>query len=369
MNSFEWDECFVTGLDTVDVQHHELVDLINRFGELLMQSGAATQVEADCLFEELANYTRHHFKEEEALMHSSGLDSRHIKHHCGEHAKFLQDLMYLHAEMGNANANSATNLLSFLTNWLAYHILGTDHYMARLMSAMGKGQTTRAAYLAEQKNRDPATIILLRSMTTLFNQVTERNRALHELNQTLEAKVASRTHELVDMNHHLEDMAMTDVLTGLPNRRHAMRCLDQDWKDSTANDTPLACVMIDADGFKGVNDNYGHDAGDEVLRQLARRLKQSVRSDDVVCRIGGDEFLVICTYTSLNGAKTTAEKLRRDISAMRIPAGAGVWQGSVSVGVAERARSMNAADDLLKLADDAVYVAKRSGRNCVMTVQ
>ncbi|MBV5347274.1 bacteriohemerythrin [bacterium] len=369
MNSFEWDKCFVTGLETVDEQHHELVNLINRFGELLMQSAAATRDEVDCVFKELTNYTCYHFKEEEALMHSCGLDSRHIKHHCGEHAKFLQNLTFMHLEVQRDDAVSGTNLLSFLTNWLAYHILGTDHYMARLMSAIKDGQTTRAAYLAEQQNRDPATVILLRSMTTLFNQVTERNRTLLELNQTLEARVASRTHELVDMNHHLEKMAMTDVLTGLPNRRHALRCLDQDWKDSTANDTPLACVMIDADGFKGVNDLYGHDAGDEVLRQLARRLKQSVRSDDVVCRIGGDEFLVICTYTSLDGAKTTAEKLRRDVSALRIPAGEGIWQGSVSVGVAERARSMNAADDLLKLADDAVYVAKRSGRNCVMTVQ
>ncbi len=128
-------------------------------------------------------------------------------------------------------------------------------------------------------------------------------------------------------------------------------------------------MMIDADGFKVINDTYGHEAGDEVLRQLARCLKNSVRNDDVVCRLGGDEFLILCGLTNLTGAITIAEKLRREVAALRIPAGAGVWQGSVSVGVAERTSVLDTFDDLLKLADDAVYAAKRNGRNCVATVQ
>lgn len=131
----------------------------------------------------------------------------------------------------------------------------------------------------------------------------------------------------------------------------------------------MACMMIDADGFKVINDSYGHDAGDVVLRQLARCLRNSVRNDDVVCRLGGDEFLIVCGHTTLAGALITAEKLRREVSTLRVSAGDGIWNGSVSVGVAERTPSLKTFEELLKLADEAVYAAKRNGRNCVATVQ
>jgi diguanylate cyclase (GGDEF)-like protein len=259
--------------------------------------------------------------------------------------------------------------LAYLTNWLAYHILGTDQTMALLIAAVEQGKSQHEAYLAAHHARDPATTILLQSVTTLFNQVTEVNRDLLELNQSLERRIAERTSELLSLNLQLETMALTDVLTGLPNRRHALQCFEQLWQQSTANKTPLSCMMIDADGFKSINDTYGHDSGDEVLRQLSRCLRNSVRNDDVVCRLGGDEFLILCDHTGLFGATTTAEKLRQEVALLRVPAGSGVWQGSVSVGVAERTNSTLGFDDLLKLADNAVFAAKREGRNRVATVQ
>jgi hemerythrin len=353
----------------VDKQHHELIDIMNHFGELLTQPDGSAQEEVDRVFGKLADYAKFHFREEEAMMAATGLDSRHIKHHCEAHAKFLEDVTHMHMATDHANRESANNLLAFLTNWLAYHILGIDQHMARLLKAIKQGMTAHEAYLDEQKEHDPATATLLRSMKILFDQVSKRNRALLELNQTLEARVASRTSELVDMNHQLENMAMTDVLTGLPNRRHAMRCLKNYWQQSAESGTPLACMMIDADGFKMVNDRFGHEAGDEVLCQLARCLKNSVRNDDVVCRLGGDEFLILCDHTTLTGAKTIAEKLRLEVSALRVSVGTGVWEGSVSVGVAERTPPMGALDDMLRLADDALYIAKRNGRNDVATVQ
>lgn len=195
--------------------------------------------------------------------------------------------------------------------------------------------TTRASGLARHC-KDPATATLLQAMNRLFNQVSERNRELFELNRTLEARVAERTHELLEANHQLENMAMTDVLTGLPNRRHALHSFQAEWQRSVANGQPLACIMIDADGFKAINDTYGHDAGDEVLRQLSARLKDTVRNDDLVCRLGGDEFLIICGNTTRDGAMQTAEKLCHAVSLMRVAAGGGVWSGSISLGVAVR---------------------------------
>jgi hemerythrin len=369
MDAFQWNECFVTGVTMVDEQHHELVNIMNRFGEVLMKSDESTQAELDRVFGELADYSRYHFQEEETMMHAIGLDSQHIKHHCEEHARFLQDVTRMHTATGLAGREGASRLLTYLTNWLAYHILGTDQTMALLVTAVRQGKSQHDAYLAAQQGRDPATAMLLRSMTTLFNEVTDSNRALLDLNQTLETRIADRTSELLNLNQQLESMALTDVLTGLPNRRHALRCFEQLWRESTQKKTPLACMMIDADGFKAINDNYGHEAGDEVLRQLARCLRNAVRNDDVVCRLGGDEFLILCDHTELAGAVTSAEKLRREVAALRVPAGSGVWQGSVSVGVAERTPSLAVFEELLKLADNAVYVAKQNGRNCVATVQ
>jgi hemerythrin len=369
MESFQWDACFVTGLEMVDEQHHKLVDVINRFGNALMLQGGAVKYEVDTLFGELADYTKYHFREEEEMMHRVGLDGRHIVHHRGEHEQFLKDVTYMHASLDSDNRDSGSTLLTFLTNWLAYHILGTDHHMARLIQGIKSGETARTAFLSAQKDKDPATAMLLRSMTALFNQVSERNRALFELNRTLEARVEARTRELSNANERLESMAMTDVLTNLPNRRHAMLCLSNEWKKSVDSDIPLSCMMIDADGFKAINDQYGHDAGDEVLRELSKCLRRSVRNDDIVCRLGGDEFLIICGYTDLHGAMKTAQKLRAEVAQLRVPAGSGCWVGSVSVGVAQRSPDMQFEEDLLKRADEGVYAAKNSGRDCVSTLQ
>ena len=105
---------------------------------------------------------------------------------------------------------------------------------------------------------------------------------------------------------------------------------------------------------------------DEVLRQLAHTLKDSVRTDHFTARLGGDEFLIICPDTDLNGALIIAEKMRCVVDAMRVPTGNdGVWKGSISVGVACRAEAMKGPDDLIKAADNGVYLAKEAGRNCV----
>lgn len=352
----------------VDEQHRHLVEVINQFGELLMRPQGSSAAEMESVFDELARYAQHHFQEEEALMESAALDQRHIEHHKQEHVQFLRDVVYLHAGVTASNREQAQSLLNFLTNWLAYHILGSDQLMAWLMAASNEGKSQEEAYRSYLAGKDPATATLLQAMNRLFNQVSERNRELHELNQTLEARVAERTQALSEANQQLENMAMTDVLTGLPNRRHAMVAFEAEWQNSELKGVPLSCMMLDADGFKGINDNYGHDAGDAVLRQLARKLSEAVRTDDMVCRLGGDEFFIICANTPLDGALLTAEKVRSEVASMRVAAGAGVWQGSVSIGVAVRTPEMRGIEDLLKCADEGVYAAKRNGRNCVATV-
>ena len=358
MESFQWDQCFVTGQAMVDEQHHYLVDLINQFGRQLRQPEGASEQEILQLFQELFRYTQYHFAEEEDLMVRSWDDMRHTAHHKAEHSQFLQDVQSMHEGMSSGNAETAKELLQFLSNWLAYHILGSDQLMACLMEAATAGTSQRDAFDAFKKGRDPATATLLQAIQGLFEQISDRNRKLVNLNKTLELRVAERTQKL-------EAMAMTDALTGIPNRRQALLSLHREWLIAERHKTPLACMMIDTDSFKAINDTYGHDAGDEVLRQLSQRLRDSVRADDIVCRLGGDEFLIICARTPVDGAMQVAEKIRLDAANLRVAFNGGEWCGSISVGVALKTDAMHKEEELLKAADQSMYTAKQNGRNCV----
>jgi len=369
MESFHWDRHFETGLETVDQQHHALVDLINRFGEMLTRLEEVSPAEIETLFNELTAYAQYHFQEEEESMRQFGIDAQYIAAHMKLHRSFMEELDYMHGAAANQR-KASERLLKFLTHWLAFHILGTDQSMARQVRAILSGQSATAAFQAEKKLKEGATEPLLAALNGLFSLVSDRNRELVELNRTLEDKVEERTRSLNEANRQLEEVSRTDVLTGLPNRRHAMAQFSKLWSDSTQGNAPLACLMVDADGFKIINDRYGHDAGDEVLRRLSRELREAMRTDDFVCRLGGDEFLIICPNTSLEGCWKAAEDLRAKVAELRVGLdGGGEWRGSVSVGVAARTKTMKAPEDLIKAADEGVYIAKRDGRNRVACAQ
>ena len=161
--------------------------------------------------------------------------------------------------------------------------------------------------------------------------------------------------------------SLTDMLTGLPNRRHALHKLGVLWEQSIKGATPLACMIIDADHFKKVNDSYGHNAGDIVLCELAKTIQDAVRSDDIACRLGGDEFFVICPDTDEEGGLNIAEYIRKMVSELHVAISNDIWHGSISIGLATRAANMKNVKDLIKIADNSVYMAKRDGKNCVRT--
>lgn len=175
--------------------------------------------------------------------------------------------------------------------------------------------------------------------------------------------------ELAVTNRRLQEVALTDSLTGLPNRRFAMERLRQEWAASSRNRRPVACMVIDVDNFKKINDTYGHDVGDATLKVIAAGFRKALRSQDVVCRVGGDEFLVICPDTTLEAALVCGERVRRAIEQVPIQAGNGKLCASLSVGVAVREPGMRDPDALMKSADRGVYAAKQRGRNKVGTVQ
>ena len=171
--------------------------------------------------------------------------------------------------------------------------------------------------------------------------------------------------ELAISNRRLGNAAMTDVLTGLPNRRAGMEALSRDWSASKRTGQPVAALMIDVDLFKSINDRHGHAVGDQVLQEVARALQTAARQDDSISRIGGEEFLVVCHDTEARAALLAAERLRKMVKALKISIGGVDIPTSVSVGVAIRESGMETADDMMKAADKALYAAKHAGRNRV----
>lgn len=175
--------------------------------------------------------------------------------------------------------------------------------------------------------------------------------------------------ELAVTNRRLQEAALTDSLTGFPNRRYLITRLAQEWAASLRSRRPLSCMVIDVDAFKQINDTHGHDVGDAVLVQAAAALKLALRSQDVIARIGGDEFLVICPETSLEAAIVCGERLRKAVEGVVVTAGDNRIKVSISVGVATRDAAMSDPDALVKRADQGAYAAKQRGRNKVGTVQ
>jgi diguanylate cyclase (GGDEF)-like protein len=181
-------------------------------------------------------------------------------------------------------------------------------------------------------------------------------------------RVAYRTRQMLDLAlrrySDLEELAYRDELTELPNRRGASRQLDVLISRARRHGHQLAFLLIDADRFKAVNDEHGHAVGDVVLRELAARLRERVRREDVVGRWGGEEFVVALPETAPDGAVAVAESLRSGIAATPIEAGGVSLRMTVSIGVA--AWTGQELDDLVARADTALYGAKASGRNRVV---
>jgi two-component system cell cycle response regulator len=163
------------------------------------------------------------------------------------------------------------------------------------------------------------------------------------------------------------EAAITDALTGLHNRRYMESHLATLVEQAAARGKPLTVLVLDIDYFKAINDTHGHDAGDDVLREFAIRIRKSIRGIDLACRFGGEEFVVVMPETDLAVATMVAERLRRRIASEPFPIqqGARRIEVTISVGIAGLGSGDSAAA-VLKRADQALYRAKRDGRNRVV---
>ena len=192
----------------------------------------------------------------------------------------------------------------------------------------------------------------------------------HDLELDIEAANNDRINKTPVMQNILTDLnklVLEDSLTGLYNRRYFNRALESEMMRNNREFHPLTLAILDVDHFKLINDTYGHDAGDEVLKALAMIMHKNVRQSDALMRIGGEEFAVIMPNVRYQVAVDVMERLRNDIENMVIPFNGDELRTSVSIGITVREpNKFVSVDELYKQADQALYQAKETGRNKVV---
>lgn len=194
-------------------------------------------------------------------------------------------------------------------------------------------------------------------------QLLETNRQL--LHQSEE--LMQQSEELHRINEEFKKLSVTDPLTGLFNRRRFEELMETEMQMSLRHGDTNSLVVIDIDFFKKINDGYGHPAGDKVLKQVAQTLKRRLRKTDILCRIGGEEFVVLCKRADKTAALDIGEKLRSTIESQPIEVHDDMISITISVGMATMDGSDTSfnTDTLYRQADHAVYHSKQSGRNCI----
>ncbi len=186
-------------------------------------------------------------------------------------------------------------------------------------------------------------------------------RSILDMAQELEATL----NQLKSERDQFEEMAYTDPLTGLANRRFFMKEAEQFFQYARRYNEPITLIMLDIDDFKLINDTHGHDVGDKVLKNLAQVIRNNIRKSDIAARYGGEEFIILLPSTDENGALLVAERIRQDFKNTSVSINGESVSTTVSVGIATMGES-NEFEELIKKADSALYEAKKQGKDKVV---
>ncbi|RTL50278.1 MAG: PleD family two-component system response regulator [Bradyrhizobiaceae bacterium] len=249
--------------------------------------------------------------------------------------------------------------------------LGLENYDGlRLCSQARSLERTRSVPILAISDADN-NARLLRGLEIGVNDYLLRPVDKNELLARARTQIRKRryTDQLRDNVQNSIEMAITDALTGLHNRRYLESHVGTLAEQAASRGKPLALMILDIDHFKSINDNYGHDAGDDVLREFAVRIRKSIRGIDLAARYGGEEFVIVMPETDLHVAGIVAERLRQSIAreGFSIEKGARRIDVTISVGIATLDNKGEPVADVLKRADQALYRAKKDGRNRVVS--
>jgi two-component system cell cycle response regulator len=234
------------------------------------------------------------------------------------------------------------------------------------LRSLPEGRNVPILVVVSDSDRRKLTQALEMGVNDYLTRPVDKNELVARVRTQLrKKKYADRLRHNVQLSL---EMAITDQLTGLHNRRYMARHLDNLIAEAQRTGKPLAFVIMDIDFFKRVNDSHGHDIGDEVLREFAKRIAANVRGIDLVCRYGGEEFVVVMPDTDVAYAYSVAERLRKSIETTPVDISRPPHRLNItiSIGIAKSEGENDTAEALLHRADQALYRAKRTGRNRVV---
>ncbi|MBF0383674.1 MAG: bacteriohemerythrin [Magnetococcales bacterium] len=362
---FPWNDNFSIGIEQIDNQHKNLVDLINELTATLIQND---EMELTRVFDELATYAEYHFADEEKIWEKFFDDDKWLQSHSKSHKSFLPQIIKMKEELIDLPLSVIIEkIIKFLIRWLAFHIIDNDKRMATVISYMEGGKSLKNAKKQAKEDMSGATGLLIETMLTMYDGLS--SRTLDLLRERLERIKAEK--KLQEAYSKLEELATTDQLTGLFNRRHFDQIFEQEFRRAMRNKNAITFMMFDVDHFKKLNDRYGHIGGDVALKKIGTLLKQLCRRPgDFAFRLGGEEFGIITLEQSYDDAKEFAENLRTNIEDLGVPNvdSAVVDHMTVSIGLITKKPEQNDNPDLfMRTADDRLYMAKEQGRNQVVS--
>lgn len=343
--AFEWTASFDTGIPVVDQQHHALVDMVNEVSPTLTSGEPISTEHCSRLLDRLLDYAAKHFKTEEELMRGHGVDERHVSQHLASHANFVGQVVELRAALESRDDQDlSANMLGFLIHWLSVHILDVDQRMARQITLIERGESPARAFETTQQ---------------AVPDESARGALIAVLGDIHDALRARRLN--ADAAPNLADF---DQLTGLPNRRHFLKILEQAAKAAQGQGTVVGLLLVDVDDLTTINQTIGHARADQLLIMIAGRLREISRRLDIAARTGDDEFaLALIGGHDEAGVIDAAERLFQALSQPMLVA-AEEQRFSLSAGLAVLPGDASEGGLLLAAAESAQAAAKREGGAC-----
>ncbi len=360
---FPWNENLETGIEIIDEQHKKLIELLNQLTDTLVKGDA---VELTRVFDDLAAYAKYHFETEEAIWAPCFGDDPWLVSHQDTHSSFLPKVIELKEEQGDKPlVEIVEHVVKFLIRWLTFHIIKNDKRMAIVMRKVEAGFSLEDAKEISDEEMSGSARVLIDTVLNMYDALSSRTIAL--MRERIKREKAEE--QLRESNLKLADLAKTDQLTELFNRRHLDDIFERELRRATREKRFLSFIMFDLDYFKKLNDRYGHFHGDLALKRVGQELKENCRRPgDYVFRLGGEEFGVLIADQLSQNVREFAERIRTAIEGLSIPNldSEVADHLTVSVGaVIKVPTSKDTVDTYMKDADTTLYRAKKLGRNRV----
>lgn len=361
---FPWNRNFETGIAIIDEQHQQLVKLLN---DLARTHAHNDPDEIGGAFDRLAAYAAMHFQTEEKVWTQNLGDDPWCADHLDNHAAFLPQVVKMQEDGSDKPLGQMIDeVINFLIRWIAFHIIEDDRRLAITVRHVKNGVALEDAKNMARSEMHGAHQILTDTIMSMYETLS--SRTLDLLRERVQRQEAQE--RLKQANTRLEEIAITDQLTGLYNRRYFETIFKREFRWARREQTPLTFIMFDIDFFKKLNDHYGHAAGDQALKEVSAATWAACRRPtDFVFRIGGEEFAVLIAGQNMQDALLQANHIRQTI------ADAGILHEkstianhvTISAGVVSHIPEVSESlDSFMKSADHRLYAAKANGRNCVI---